>query len=318
MRALVFDGELRVGDAVPVPVPGDAEAMIRVRMAGICGTDLEIVRGYKGFNGILGHEFVGEVVAAPTQTLKGRRVAGEINVGCGACERCRAGARTHCGRRAVLGILNRAGAFAELVTLPAENLHVLPDTVEDRRAVFVEPLAAAFEMLEQVEVHPGVSVAVLGDGRLGNLCAQVMKLAGAAVTVIGHHDRKLALLRRLNITTAMPQESRAAPYDVVVEATGSSSGLDAALSRVRPRGTLILKSTYAGAAPVDLSPAVVNEVTIVGSRCGPFERAITALACRDVDVEPMIDAVYPLELGLEAMKHAASPGAMKVLLRMEP
>jgi threonine dehydrogenase-like Zn-dependent dehydrogenase len=287
-------------------------------MAGICGTDLEIVRGYKGFSGVLGHEFVGEVVGGARSEWLGHRVCGEINVSCGACGPCRAGLRTHCEHRTVLGILNRAGAFADFVTLPYGNLHEVPVAIEDERAVFVEPLAAAFQMLEQVQVRAGTAAAVIGDGRLGNLCAQVLANAGADVSVFGRHRRKLALLARLGLETMEPGDASAHRFDLVIEATGSPSGLTAALDRVRPRGTLILKSTYAGAAPVDLSPAVVNEITIVGSRCGPFERAIDALGRREVDVEPMVDAVYQLEDGVAAMERAAASGTLKVLLRMEP
>lgn len=318
MRALLFDGALHVDCTTPRPLPGPDEALIRVRLAGICGTDLEVVRGYKGFAGILGHEFVGEVVSAPEEGWVGQRVCGEINVGCGACSFCRAALRSHCEHRTVVGILDRPGAFADFLTLPLENLHRVPDEIEDERAVFVEPLAAAFEMLDQVEVRAGLSVAVIGDGRLGNLCAQVMAAAGADVTVIGRHARKLAILSRLGLRTAGMTTAPAGPYDIVVDATGSPSGLTEALARVRPRGTLILKSTYAGSFPLDLSTAVVNEITIIGSRCGPFNRALEALTRRSIDVTPMIDAVYPLECGLEAMERASAPGTMKVLLRMEP
>jgi threonine dehydrogenase-like Zn-dependent dehydrogenase len=318
MRALVFDRSLRVETEVASPVPREDEALVRVRVAGICGTDLEIVRGYKGFAGILGHEFVGEVIAAPEPDLMGRRVCGEITIGCGRCRFCVGGLRGHCERRRVLGILNHPGAFADLLTLPCRNLHPVPDALGDRQAVFAEPLAAAMEMTEQVGVRPRMNVAVVGDGRLGNLCAQVMARTGAEVTAFGRHGRKLALLEGRGITAGKADLHGSAQFDVVVEATGSPSGLEAALRLVRPRGTLILKSTYAGAAPVDLSPAVVNEVTIVGSRCGPLPRAIDALTLGEIEVTELIDAIYPLEQGIAAFEHADRPGTMKVLLTMGP
>jgi threonine dehydrogenase-like Zn-dependent dehydrogenase len=317
MRALVYDGQLRL-TVCPVPDPGPDEALIQVRLAGICGTDLEIGRGYKGFHGILGHEFVGVVVFGLRPEWLGRRVCGEINVSCGQCHMCRSGLRTHCERRSVLGVLDRPGAFAEFVTLPYANLHAVPDAVEDARAVFVEPLAAAFEVLEQVDVRSEMSAAVIGDGRLGILCAQVLRNAGADVTVLGRHHRKLRLLARLGMKAADVGDAPVGRHDIVVEATGSPSGLTEALSRVRPRGTLILKSTYVESSPINLSPAVVGEVTIVGSRCGPFDRALDALLRNAVEVESMIDAVYPLQRGVEAMARAATPGTLKVLLRMEP
>lgn len=297
---------------MPAREPG--EALVRVRVAGVCNTDLEIVRGYKGFHGILGHEFVGEVAESPDSPWVGRRVCGEINVGCGTCHRCLAGTPGHCSRRRVLGILGKDGSFAEYLTLPPANLHQVPDSLPDEEAVFVEPLAAAFEILEQVQVRAGDKVAILGDGKLGLLCAQVVALTGADVIAIGRHPEKLAILAERGIQTALVDEPGGSEPDIVVEATGSMQGLAMALGLVKPRGTLVLKSTLAEQSGVDLSPIVVNEVTVVGSRCGPFARAIQALTDRVVDVRSLVEERYPLERGVEAMSHTARPGSLKILL----
>ncbi|HIC88461.1 MAG TPA: alcohol dehydrogenase [Anaerolineae bacterium] len=324
MRALFLDadGHVQLRNDYPVPQSpsGDAlEALIRVRVASICNTDLELIRGYKGgFQGVLGHEFVGEVVAAPDPDLLAQRVVGEINVSCGRCETCLAGRPRHCPHRTVLGILGRDGAFADYLTLPVANLLSVPDDVPDRQAVFTEPLAAALEILEQVHIRPTDRVVVLGDGKLGLLVAQVLALTTGDLTVIGKHHRKLAILEQRGIRTQLARERE--PFggkaDVVIECTGSPSGFVAALDIVRPMGTLVLKSTYADRITFDLSRLVADEVTVIGSRCGPFRPALRLLAEGRVDVEALIDAEYALDDGLAALEHAAGPGTLKVLLQV--
>jgi len=311
VRALRWDGiRLALARDVPEPVPAPGEALVRVHLAGICRTDLEITRGYLGFRGTPGHEWVGHVVAAEEADLVGARVVGEINFACGVCPTCVAGLGRHCPARRVLGIVGADGAFADLVVLPARNLHRVPDSVPDRAAVFVEPLAAAFEVLEQVPVGPGVRAVVLGDGKLGVLVAQVLVGAGAGVVLVGHHAEKLARARRLGIATG----PAGAGADLVVDATGAPGGLAAALALVRPRGTIVLKTTVAGEHRLDLAPAVINEVTVVGSRCGPFAPALAALAGGRIAVAPLVDAVYPLDDAVGAFTRAAEPGVLKVLI----
>jgi len=316
MRAIWLEGrQLRLRDDVPVPEPPPGEALVRVHQAGICNTDLELVRGYYPYTGILGHEFVGTVAQGP-EPLRGRRVVGEINAVCGSCGPCRAGRRTHCERRTVLGIVARHGAFAEYLALPADNLHAVPDEVSTDAATFTEPLAAALEIQEQVPLHPGDRVLVLGDGKLGQLIAQTLSLAPCDLLVVGRHPSKLALLARRGLRTGGPDTADPGGFDVVVECTGNREGLAAALSAVRPRGTLVLKSTYAGAVTLDASRVVVNELALVGSRCGPFAPALRLLAERRVEVEPLIHARYPLHEGLAAFEHAARPGVLKVMLEV--
>lgn len=311
MRALRWDGtRLRLVSDLPDPVAGRGAALVRVRLAGICRTDLEICRGYLAFRGTLGHEWVGEVVATSDTALAGARVVGEINFGCGACDACRDGLARHCPARRVQGIAGADGAFAELLAVPATVLHRVPDGLADRVAVFAEPVAAAFEILEQLGDVVGVRALVLGDGKLGNLVAQVLAAAGARVTLAGHHPEKLGVAERLGLPTGRPEPGA----DLVVDATGSPDALREALSLVRPRGTVVLKTTVAVEHRVDLATAVVNEVTIVGSRCGPFVPALAALADGRVRVEPLVEAVYPLTDGVEAFSHAARPGALKVLI----
>lgn len=314
MRALVFDGRLDVRD-VPVPARSPETVLVRVTLAGICGTDLEIVRGYKQFRGVLGHEFVGEVVAARNSALVGRRVCGEINVWCGDCDMCDHGLHTHCLNRTVLGILGHHGAFAEYVDLPACNLHLVPDGVSDEQAVFTEPLAAAFQILEQAPPEPGDRVVILGDGRLGLLCAMALHSAGFEPLTLGRHPEKLAMLAARGLAARTVLEGLPSSVDYVVEATGSPSGFETAVEMLRPRGTLALKSTVAEPAPIDLSPVVVKEIRIVGSRCGPFDRALAALADRSVDPGCLVDSTYDLSDGVAALSRAATPGVLKVLLR---
>ncbi|MDH7567983.1 MAG: alcohol dehydrogenase catalytic domain-containing protein [Armatimonadota bacterium] len=314
MRALRFDGSLRFETDAPEPVAGPGEALIDVHLAGVCATDLEITRGYMGFSGILGHEFVGRVRAAPDPTLVGQRVVGEINVGCGTCDWCRRGAENHCPTRTVLGIQGRPGVFAAQTTLPVHNLHPVPNGVSDEEAVFVEPLAAAFRILEQVPVGPLQRVVVLGDGRLGLLVAQVLAATGCELLVLGHHRRKLELLRARGIDTGLAGERVPPRADVVVDATGSPEGFAQALSLTRPRGTLVLKTTCAGKSPIFLAPVVIDEVTVVGSRCGPFAPALRALERRQVEVRPLIEGCFPLSEGVAAIAAAQRRGALKVLI----
>ncbi|MCS7179374.1 MAG: alcohol dehydrogenase catalytic domain-containing protein [Anaerolineae bacterium] len=317
MLALIFDGErLRLRDDYPRPALPPGETLVRVRLAGICNTDLEIVRGYMGFRGVLGHEFVGVVEEAEDPSLVGQRVVGEINASCGECPTCRAGRPTHCPNRTTLGIWGRDGAFAEYLTLPIRNLHIVPEDVPDEAAVFTEPLAAALEILEGVHLRPTDRVVVLGDGKLGLLVAQVLAMTGCDLMVVGHHREKLDLLARRGIPTALESEAEGLSANVVVECTGRPDGFAAARRILRPRGTLVLKSTYHGRVETDLTGLVVDEITLVGSRCGPFPPALRLLARGLVDVGALISAVYPLDRGMEAFAQAAQPGVLKVLLRM--
>ena len=311
MRALLFDGTAaRVAD-LPRPAADAATAVVRVHLAGICNTDLELIKGYMGFRGVLGHEFVGTVADGPA-AWSGRRVVGEINFACGQCATCLRGLGRHCPTRRVMGILNADGAFAEYVAVPLANLHAVPDEVADATAVFTEPLAAAFEILEQVRVEPGMECTVLGDGKLGLLVAQVLARAGARVLAVGKHDEKLALLRRRGIETTRLERWNRARADLVVEATGSAAGLALAIAATRPRGTLVMKSTVAEPVALNLAPLVIDEISVVGSRCGRFEPALQALADGSVEVGSLIGARRPL--GAEALREAAQPGALKVLI----
>ena len=318
MRGLWLEGErLRLRDDIPRPEPGEGEARVRVLAAGICNTDVELRRGYYPFTGVPGHEFVGCVEAAPgAEEWEGRRVVGAINVSCGACPACRAGRRTHCERRTVLGIRGRDGAFAEALTLPVANLHEVPDRLPDDVAVFTEPLAAALEVREQVRIGAGDRVVVVGDGKLGNLVAQTLALTGCALTVVGRHPGKLALLAARGIATATESGPLEGQADVVVECTGNAEGLERARRAVRPRGTIVLKSTYRGRVSLDVSRIVVDEITLVGSRCGPFAPALALLAEGRVDVRPLIHARFPLHEAVAAFEEAALPGVMKVLVEM--
>ena len=322
MRALYWDGhELRVDShytttkSIIAGETGESQtALVKVHLAGICATDLQIFKGYMGFTGVPGHEFVGSVSEGFGDWI-GKRVVGEINFGCGRCENCRRDLSRHCPNRSVMGIVNADGAFAEYVSLPVANLYAVPDNVSDEEAVFTEPLAAAFEILTQIQLNPGDEVLVLGDGKLGNLCAQVLRLSGARITALGKHADKLALIKKSGVRTVLLNDWQPRWFDVVVEATGSAAGLELALSAVRPRGTLVLKSTIAAAHQVSLAPVVINEINVIGSRCGPFADALDALSAKRVAVTPLIDAVYALADGVAASQHAARAGAKKILLR---
>jgi threonine dehydrogenase-like Zn-dependent dehydrogenase len=315
MRALCWNGDsLKLERSHPDPQADGETALVRVSLAGICSTDLQILDGYLGFRGVPGHEFVGRVIDGPP-SWKGRRVVGEINFACGRCEYCARDLGRHCPDRKVMGIVGADGAFAESVAVPAANLHPVPDALADEEAVFTEPLAAAFEILEQVPVEAGMEALVLGDGRLGLLCAQVLKLATPRVTLVGKHPRKLAVVQKSGIRTLLLQDWRAAKVDLAVEATGSVSGLQMACAAVRPRGTLVLKSTLAKEHRLSLAPLVIEEITVVGSRCGLFPPALEALELGSVHVAPLVDKIYPLEDAPEAIAHTRRPGALKILLR---
>ncbi len=310
MRAAVIGGgRVRFVPDYPDPRPRQGEVLVRVKLVGICGTDLELLRGYKGFSGVPGHEFVG---VAQSGNYAEKRVVGEINVGCGRCEFCGAGMKEHCLRREVIG-LTRDGAMAELVAIPEENLHPIPDEVPDEVAVFTEPLAAALRVLETAQVRPRDRVVVLGAGRLGQLVARVLALTGCGLTVIDRNDWKLRLLRGLGAKLRSSAEGVENAADVVVECTGRPEGLKTALRLVKPMGTVVLKSTTAEGAVVDPS-LVVKEVRVVGSRCGPFEPAISLLRRGLVRVDDLISAIYPLERVEEAFEEARR--SIKVLLRV--
>ncbi len=319
MRALYLEGgQIHLRTDYPTPEPPPGEALVRVLKAGICNTDLELLRGYLDFRGVPGHEFVGRVVRCDDDPAwVGRRVVGEINAACGTCETCRAGRPTHCPNRTTLGIAGRDGAFADYLTLPTVNLHAVPDEVSDDEAVFVEPLAAALEITDQAHIRPTDRVIVVGDGKLGLLCAQVLALTGCDLLVIGRHREKLDLLARRGIPVALEGEGPFGQADVVVEATGHPGGFQTARKLVRPRGRLVLKSTYHGLLETNMTMVVVDEVTLQGSRCGPFAPALRLLRQRLVEVAPLIQARYPLTEGRVAFERAATKGTLKVLIEVE-
>jgi alcohol dehydrogenase len=315
MRALSFDTTLQLHPDVPPPELRPGEVLIRPTLVGICNTDIEITRGYKGTHGIPGHEFVGVVQpSAQFPEWNGRRVVGEINLYCGQCATCRGGSPSQCPQRTTLGINGHPGAMADYFTLPAKLLYPVPDSIPDEAAVFTEPLAAACQIIEQVQIKPTDRVVVLGDGKLGLLVAQVLQLTGCRLLVIGRHPGKLDILARRGIETQLAGEAGEPGAEVVVEVTGSPAGFAMARDLVRPRGTLVLKSTFHGAVSLDLSRLVVDEITVVGSRCGPFPAALRLLAQRLVEVESLIHAIYPLDEGLAAFEQAIAPGVLKILL----
>jgi len=336
MKALRYENQKLAVSDVPEPRV-DGEAVVRVTLSGICNTDLEIARGYAGFEGTIGHEFVGVIESLPLEgalarplgraqsneplltrgLVPGDRVVGEINAGCGRCDLCRAGDSRHCAARTVLGIVGRDGAHAEFLKLPVVNLLPVPDEIFDQRAVFTEPLAAACGILERTSITKDTGVAVIGDGKLGLLCAQVLATTGAAVVLVGKHQGKLQIAARRGIETMTVAEaqSRAKQFDVVVEASGSATGFALALDLLRPRGVLVLKSTFHGAAEMDAARIVVDEISVVGSRCGRFGPALELLKTGVVDVESLISEELRLTEGLRAMERAAEPGVLKVLLR---
>jgi len=318
----------------PLPKLRNRWALVRVRLAGICNTDVEILRGYHDFRGTPGHEFVGEVVkvrgVSPRERDRwlGRRVVGEINVACSAyayrplCSFCRRGLKTHCERRTVLGIIGHDGAFAECLALPLENLHLVPDSIPDEQAVFVEPLAAACEILDQIDIKKFRGAAVLGDGKLGQLVARVLRTQLPNVVMYGKHEKKLALARRAGMKTkrifgsAKDLKRIRERYELMVEATGSPSGFALAQHLTEPRGVLVLKSTFHGAAPVETWPIVVKEITVVGSRCGPFSKALALLRSGKIDPTPLIIRTFPLAEAEKAIQFAQQNGVMKVILKI--
>ncbi len=319
MKALRIERKRLSVKEIERPVAGD-EVLVRVLLSGICNTDLEIARGYAGFKGTLGHEFVGVVEEGADSTIKGQRVVGEINAGCGSCELCKAGDSRHCLNRTVLGIVGRDGAHAEYLRLPRQNLIPLPDTIADEHAVFTEPLAAACGIMERVPIRKGDRVAVIGDGKLGLLCAQAIALSGAEVLLIGKHAEKLRIAERRGIETATVKKGarRKREFDVVVEASGSPSAFPSALELLRPLGVLVLKSTFAEDAPLQINNQarlVVDEIAIVGSRCGRFQPAIDLLKKNALDIDSLISEEYPLSRGVYAMERAGKKGVMKVFLR---
>ncbi len=332
MRALVYqNNRLTLDPSHAKPDLVEGEALIRVLQAGICNTDLEIVRGYMNFQGILGHEFVGIVEAVhegsgatPLRSLIGKRVVGEINAACHRpdCPFCQSGMTTHCPSRTTLGIVNRDGAFAEYLVLPTRNLHLVPDTITDEEAVFVEPLAANFEILEQVHLKPTDSVVILGDGKMGQLAAQVLILSGCEVSMVGKHEEKLALAAQCGVHTYILHDPESFTLasgrraDMVVECSGSAQGLELAMRLVRPRGTVILKSTVADMSKLHLASIVIDEIRVQGSRCGPFAPALRALSQKLVDVRPLISARFSLDEGLAAFDYAEQKGVLKVLVRI--
>ena len=325
MPALRFErGRVRL-DSVPIPKPAPGEALLEVVLAGVCATDLEITKGYMDFSGTLGHEFIGRVVsvarrrgaAGADRASPGDRVAGEINLPCRACPVCRSGLGNHCPTRAVLGILEKDGVFAQYATLPLENLHPVPGTIPDEKAVFIEPLAAALEVLEQVDVRKSDRLLVIGDGRLGLLVAMVLARASGRVTLVGRHPEKMARVEGLGVRTVPVRRAGTLrrAFDVVVEASGGPEGWDTALAKLRPRGTLVLKTTVHGGRPWNPAPIVIDEITVVGSRCGPFPKAIEWLEKGWVDPTPLVAARFGLREGLRALEEARTPGVLKVLIQ---
>ena len=315
MKATFFDGKQMILDE-NYTNPEFNETLVRVSLAGICGTDLEILDGYMQYKGILGHEFVGVVEKSTNSDIIGKRVVGEINAGCGNCNSCIKGMERHCPSRTVLGILKRNGAFAEFLSLPEKNLHIIPDSISDEQAVFIEPLAAAFEINEQVSLQPEWNVAVVGDGRLAQLIIQVIKLTCSNITCFGKHENKLEGLVQSGIKIKLGIESTDEQlFDLVIEATGSNSGFTDTIKLVKPRGTVVLKSTIASRENLDLTPTIINEITLIGSRCGLFKPAIDALATGKISVDSMIDSIFSLEKFEDAIIYAKKSDTLKVFLK---
>lgn len=317
MRGLVLGPGLCLQEDRPKPGGRPQEAVIQVLQAGICSTDLHLAKGYMNFQGVLGHEFVGIVDQAPNHSgLVGKRVVGEINAACRTCGTCFQGRPTHCPDRTTLGIMGRDGAFADYLSLPIENLYSVPESVSNDQAVFIEPLAAACEIPQMVPINPTDGIVIIGDGKLGLLCAQVLALLGCHVTLLGRHEENHAWLTQKGIAVTSEIQDIPPGVDIVVEATGSPLGLTMAANLVRPRGTIVLKSTYHGEVLVNMTQLVMDEISIIGSRCGPFAPALRLIANGKIDVEPLIHARFSLSEGIQAMEQASHPGTLKVLLTM--
>lgn len=317
MKAVVFDNELRFVEDYPMPEPHNNEALIRILMAGICSTDIEITKGYMGFKGVIGHEFVGvvEKINSRDQRLAGKRVVGEINCGCGVCKYCKEGLKNHCPNRKVIGIFNKDGAFAEYITLPLENLYEAPENISDDEAVFTEPAAAAFEITKQIQIKPADKILVLGDGKLGLLISFVLRLYNSGLTLVGKYEEKLKIARGQNIKTALLDNLQTKKdYDIVVDAAGSAVGFETALKLVRPGGIVVLKSTVAEWGPINLAPVVIDEITVIGSRCGPFEPALEALSKRLINVRPLITEIFPFSKAKIAFDRAIEKGSLKIII----
>lgn len=313
MRALIYEGGLRLDESQPVSHLHSDQALLKIRRAGICNTDLELIAGMYGFSGILGHEFIAEVEQGPADLL-GKRVVGEINVACTTCDFCEKGVPSQCRHRTTVGIIQHPGAFADYLALATRNLHIVPDDVSDDHAVFVEPLAAALQITEAVHISPRHRVVVIGLGKLGMLAAQVLKLTGAEVLAVVRREKQAALLKKWGIRPVAISDLEPQRAQIVVDCTGQASGFADALQLVEPRGTIVLKSTYHGLPQADLTMAVVNEIRIVGSRCGPFDAALRLLKAGLVDVESLIEARYPFAEAMQAVQHASEKGALKILL----
>lgn len=309
------NNQLELRTDIPSPEMKDGEARVRVLCAGICNTDLELIRGYYPYKGILGHEFVGVVEEGP-ENLINRRVVGEINAACGYCQFCLRDEPTHCENRSVLGIVNRNGAFADYLSLPSVNLFPVADNIPTEIATFTEPIAAALEIQAQVKINPEHRVLVVGDGKLGQLVAQTLSITGCDLLAVGRHSEKLANLSARGIKTGFAEDIQQRTFDIAVECTGNPGGFAIAQGALRPRGILVLKSTYAGNLSLDASSIVVDEITLIGSRCGRFAPALELLAQEKIDVQPLIDARYPLNEGLKAFEHAQTKGTQKVLLNI--
>ena len=316
MKGLWLENQhLELRTDIPIPAIASDEALVRVLRAGICNTDLELLRGYYPYQGVLGHEFVGIVEQGPDNLIN-QRVVGEINATCGNCHYCLTGQATHCENRTVLGIVNRNGAFAEYLALPVKNLYPVPDSVSTDAATFTEPIAAALEIQEQVTITPQMKVLVVGDGKLGQLVAQTLALTGCDLLAIGRHAEKLANLTAQNIPTGFAEDVTYRSFDIAVECTGNPDGFAIARRALRPRGILVLKSTYANQLSLDISSIVVDEITLIGSRCGPFSKALKLLAENKIKVDNLIQAKYSLNEALAAFKHAQKRGVLKVLLEI--
>lgn len=316
MRALVYDGsQLELEYDIPTPIPQSDQALLKIRQAGICNTDLELIAGYKGFSGVLGHEFVADVVDGPSEFV-GKRVVGEINVACGDCDFCKCHIPSQCLNRTAVGIFQHPGAFADYLSLTVANLHVLPQSISDDQAIFVEPLAAALQVTEAVHISPRDRVVVVGAGKLGMLVAQLLRLTGAKLIVVVRRQAQVDLLRKWQISPVAYSEITKRNADIVVDCTGTADGLKDSLTIVKPRGIIILKSTYHGNSSVNLSQISVDEIKVVGSRCGPFDAALRLLSAGLVDVRSLIEVRYEFNDALKAMKHAKQVGVMKVILEM--